>query len=147
VGGYLDIIQHRQVIEQPDVLKGPGNAASAYGIGRKPLDVFITEADTAFVGFIYAGDEIKDGGLAGPVGADQADQFAFFHVKDEVQHCAQAAKRFVEIIYFQKDSFSSTPNLAKCLSAQFFIAHQSLRPEDHHNDQNKGVENHSDGWE
>ena len=76
VAADQDVLQRRHVGEQPDVLERPGDArlddlAAAWAAGPLP-----SNDDLALGGQVQAGEAVEERGLAGAVGADQADDLA-----------------------------------------------------------------------
>src|SRR5688500_7893340 len=70
---HHDVRDDRQVPEGPRVLEGTGDAALNDVPGTKAADVLVIENDATGVRPKNVGDESKQRGLAGAVGADQAD--------------------------------------------------------------------------
>ena len=68
----LDVILHGEVLEQPDVLEGSGNAHLIELIGLFARRVLPIQQDGAPGGMVYVGEQVEHGGLACTVGADQA---------------------------------------------------------------------------
>jgi hypothetical protein len=66
-------------------LERTGDTAARQFLGRKAGDRCPIETDLAAVGPVEPGNEIEQGGLAGAVRADDADQFAFGEVEIDVR--------------------------------------------------------------
>ena len=98
--GDLDIVQDRQVGEQPDVLEGPGDAPLRDLVGFETDQAFAVELHLARCRFIDAGHQVESGGLAGAVRADQADQLALVDFHIEVGDRFQTAELFGQLIDF-----------------------------------------------
>jgi len=98
--GDLDIVQDRQVGEQPNVLEGAGDAPLRDLVGFEPDQAFPVELHLAGRRFIDAGHQVEGGGFAGAVGADQADQLALVDFHVEVGDRFQPAKLFGQLIDF-----------------------------------------------
>src|SRR5581483_6290607 len=70
------VLQGGHVVEQPDVLKRPGDAACGDLVGRQIGDVGAVEVDPAAVQRVDPGDEVEERGLASAVRADHRDDRA-----------------------------------------------------------------------
>ena len=70
--GGLDILNHRHVVEQADVLKGPRYAGLHELIGLFPVQGHPVQQDGALRGNIHAGEEVEHSGFSRAVGPDQA---------------------------------------------------------------------------
>jgi hypothetical protein len=87
-----DIIQDGQPAENPDNLEGPGNAKSVDRVGFETDDVFFLEEDLALVGRIITRDQVDQGRLARPVGADQPNDLSGSNGKGDLFDSAEATK-------------------------------------------------------
>jgi hypothetical protein len=58
-------------------------------------DVVAVEADHAAIGGDEAGDHVENGGLAGAIGAEQADRLAVAQLQSGVLHDGPAAITFL----------------------------------------------------
>ena len=90
--GDADVVEHRHVGPQADVLEGARHAQGGDPVrfeagGRSPAD-----ADGAGAWLVEAADQVEDGGLAGAVGADQPDHFTLIEAHVEIGYCAQPAE-------------------------------------------------------
>jgi len=71
-----DVLPDRQVAEQSDVLEGAGDAGDGEGLGLRAGQLVLAEADAPPARPQHAGQQVEGGGLAGAVGADQAQHLA-----------------------------------------------------------------------
>jgi hypothetical protein len=69
------------VLEQLDVLKGPGDAAGSDLVGRHLRDVLVAEDEAALARIVDAADHVEDGGLARAVGADDGEDLPRLHLE------------------------------------------------------------------
>jgi hypothetical protein len=60
-------------VEQADVLERPGHAERGHFVGRQADDGGVLEEHGARGRLVDAGDRVEEGGLAGAIRADQAD--------------------------------------------------------------------------
>ena len=72
VHAHLHVVFHREVVEQADVLEGPGDARPVDLGGVHAVGVFAVQQNGALGGLIDLGQQVEDGGFAGAVGADEA---------------------------------------------------------------------------
>ena len=86
------IVLHRHVAEQADILKRAGDAEPVGLHGIHARGVASVEKDGAHRGLVYLGQQVKHGGLARAVGADQARDFRFADDEVEILHGMQAAE-------------------------------------------------------
>ena len=66
--GHLDIVENRQVVEQPHRLERAGDALGDDAVRLEMADRGAVDADGAPVGRHEAGDDVEQGALAGAVG-------------------------------------------------------------------------------
>ena len=96
------VLEHRQPLERPRDLRGSADAAVAAHVGRSLVSVLAAEADGAVVGTQVTGDEVEQRGLAGAVGADDAEGLALGNVEREVLHHLKRAEALREVDDFQQ---------------------------------------------
>ena len=72
----LDVVGAIHAVEHAHELEGAREAEAGDLVRRHPGDVAPVEADDAGIRRQRAGDQIQRGGLAGAVGAEQADDLA-----------------------------------------------------------------------
>ena len=84
VEGDLDVVEHRHVAEEADVLKSPRDPAARDPAGTLPRDVGVVEADGAGGGRVDAGDDVEHGRLPRAVRADEPVQLAGLDLQIQV---------------------------------------------------------------
>ncbi len=103
-------LQRRQVgIELVD-LEGARQPAQHARVHGKARDVLAFEQDLAAIRHQHAGEQIDDGGLARPVGADQRVAGALLDFQREVARHLQAAERFLQVPGFEGDGHDASPS-------------------------------------
>ena len=78
-----DVVEDRQRQRQARALEGARDAGMVDGLRRGMGDVATAESDAAGIGRVDAGHDVEEGGLAGAVGTDQAENLALAHVEVE----------------------------------------------------------------
>jgi len=68
-----DVVRHRQLAEDRGFLRQVADAGAGAAVHGQVGDVLLVDADHALVGADQADDHVEAGGLAGAVGAEQAD--------------------------------------------------------------------------
>ena len=68
-----DVVQHRQVLEQLDVLEGPGNSQFGNAVGFHAQETVTAEADRTLLRVVDAVETIEDRGLACSVWPDDGE--------------------------------------------------------------------------
>jgi hypothetical protein len=86
------VVLDRQLAERAHDLEGARDAGGADLVGPQAIQALAGESNLALVGRIDAGNQVEGRGLAGPVGADQADQPALGHVEGDPLRRLQAAE-------------------------------------------------------
>ena len=81
-----DIVKHAERRKQADVLKGAGDAARGNAIGLLADNGLTVEKNCSAGRLIDAGDQIKRGGFARPVGTDEGDEFAAPDLQIQFRH-------------------------------------------------------------
>jgi hypothetical protein len=76
-----DVVEHRHVREEGDVLEGAGDAQLGGLVGLHPHDRLALPADVALLGPVHLVDAVEDRRLAGAVGADDREQLALVDVE------------------------------------------------------------------
>ena len=87
------VVDDRYLLEQPDVLEGPGKAEPADPVGAQTTDVAAVERDRARRQGKHSGDQVHDRRLAGAVRTDQPGHASGRHVEGDViggSHAAEA---------------------------------------------------------
>jgi len=83
-GAQAHVVQNAQFLKKPDVLKGAGNTRSADAVAGPAGDVLTLKFYAPPADLEQTGDQVEDGGLPRAVGADEARQFACFHLQGEI---------------------------------------------------------------
>ncbi len=96
--GDLHILENAQPVEDVDHLVGPADAFAADLVGRQPGDVLSLEEDAARIGGELAGDQVKEGGLAGTVGADDGHDLPVSDREGGSGHGHEPVERFLQFI-------------------------------------------------
>jgi len=76
VGADDDVLQRRHLPPQPNVLERPRNPQPGDLVAFQPAQWLTVEHNRAGAGSVHPGDRVEAGGLAGTVGADQAQDLA-----------------------------------------------------------------------
>ena len=92
VAGHLHMLKHSHMPPQPQILEGPAKAHCGDLVGLKAHNILAIQDDSTFSRFIDAADQVKDGGLASPVGPDQPSDLAGFDLQVVVVDGPQTAK-------------------------------------------------------
>lgn len=92
VHGDLNILQHSEVLKEPDILKGSGNSHMhkliRLFVGNDPLLKLVFAGALA----ILTGKNIENRCFACTIGADKADQFAFLKPQRKVLQSVETRK-------------------------------------------------------
>ena len=80
------------VVEQADVLEGPGDAGLVHLHGVHAMGVLSVQEDGTVGGLVDLGEQVKHGGLSRAVGADEAGDLRAADGEVEVVHGFQAAE-------------------------------------------------------
>ena len=92
VAADQQVLQHRGVLEQLDVLKGAGDTPTGDGVRRHARDVRAVEHQPPAGRLVDAADQVEDGALAGAVRADDGEDLALLHVEGHSIHGPDAAE-------------------------------------------------------
>ena len=92
--GNFNIVKHRQFLKKSNILKGSGDSQSSTLIGSQAGNISVVKIDMASAGSEDTGKQVKYGGLAGPVGSDQADQFTLMNLDAVIRQGGDAAESF-----------------------------------------------------
>ena len=100
MGADPDIVEHRQVGKQRDVLEGAADADLGDPVRRARQDALAFHQDVAGARLIEPAEAIEERRLAGAVRSDQAEDLALVHVErhaiqrdDAAEHDADVANR------------------------------------------------------
>ena len=96
-GAQADVVQDAQLLEQADILKGPGNPGGGDAVAAPVADVLAPEGDPAGADGEDPGDEIEHGGLAGAVGPDEPHQLPGENLQGKIGQGLEAAETVGEI--------------------------------------------------
>ena len=97
-----DIVEHRKVIDEMDVLESARHAQSCNRVGLAARNVVSKKRHTALVARIKSRDDVQQSRLAGSVGADEADDFALLAGKTNTVEGLNAAERECDIVDSQQ---------------------------------------------
>jgi hypothetical protein len=92
--GDFNIVKDRQFLKKPNILKGSGDTQRSTLIGSQAGNIPVVEVDMATGGSEDTGKQVEYGGLAGPVGSDQADQFTPADLDTVICQGGDAAESF-----------------------------------------------------
>ena len=87
-----DVLAHGHGAEEGEVLEGSADAEIGDAVGRRPQQRAALEEDVALVRGVEAAEAIEKGGLAGAVGADQADDLPLVDVEGDAVESDDAAE-------------------------------------------------------
>ena len=99
---HQNIFQNGHAGEEADVLEGAGYAAVDDFMRFLAHHGFAIEAHVPFGHLVYAGDQVEDGGLAGAVRSDDAEDFPFVYVEGHIGNSGEATELFHYVFHFQK---------------------------------------------
>ena len=100
MGADADVVHHREVRKQRDVLEGAADADLGDPVRRPRQDARAFHQDVAGRRLIEPGEAVEERGLAGAVRSDQAEDWPLMHVEghaiernDAAEHDADVANR------------------------------------------------------
>ena len=100
MGADANVVEHRQIGKQRDVLEGAADADLGDPVRRARQDAYAFHQDIAGARLIESGEAVEQRRLAGAVRSDQAEDCALVHVKghavqrdDAAEHDADVANR------------------------------------------------------
>jgi hypothetical protein len=79
-----DVVEYAHMAEQRQILEGPADAQFRPVIGRHAGHVAALEENQAFGRVVATGDAVDHRGLAGPVRADDREQFALVDLEADI---------------------------------------------------------------
>ena len=100
--GDADVVENGETWEETDVLEGAGDAVCGDVVGLFADDAVLIEKNFPFGRLIDAGDEIENGGFAGAVGTDEADEFTFADLEIQGRDGSEAAEADGAATEFEK---------------------------------------------
>ena len=92
MGTDQDVVHDAQIAEDAAELERARDPSRRQPFRRKAGDVLPLEADIAGIGPVEPGHEIEQGGLAGAVRADDADQLALGEIEVDAVDSGEAAE-------------------------------------------------------
>ena len=107
------VFEHRHADERPAQLEGACNAQPHDAVRSHAANRFAIEQDLAAIGRNEAGQQVVERGLAGAVGAKDADDFAFFDLHADALDRMQATKAFVQIANGKERHAEAFPRRAR----------------------------------
>jgi hypothetical protein len=102
----LYILQNRQIVKEPNILKGARDALADYFVRRKSMNRLSREIYAAGIRFVDARNQVEDGGLSRPIWPDQADNLVVFDRHVKAVNGLDAPERFRHLLEFKKHLFS-----------------------------------------
>ena len=96
------ILRHRNIRQQVDLLIDGGDACIERGLGRARGDIDAVEANNSTIACEYAGDHLDQGGFAGAVLPEQRVNFAGAEGEIDILQRAQRAKTLAEPAHLKK---------------------------------------------
>jgi hypothetical protein len=87
-----NVIQHREIFEQPDVLERAGYSTADDLVSLMTDKILAFEYDFPFGWPVNACDQVKHGGLPGAIGADDRYEFTGLQLEVEILYRPQTAK-------------------------------------------------------
>jgi hypothetical protein len=93
------VLPHTHAAEQRQVLKGAADAQFGYTVTGQTLQRLPVKHDGAALEVVQAGQAVEQGGLAGPVGADQADDLTRVDLEGNAVQGDDTAEAHADIPY------------------------------------------------
>ena len=106
----FDIVKNCKIVKKSDILKCPGDAGLIDIHNSLSSGVFSVKKDRASGGFIYFGEQVKDGRLACAVGTDQSYDFFIVNSEIEIIDGRQSAEIDSQLFDFQNGGLISVHN-------------------------------------
>ena len=104
-----NIVQHRQVLEQADVLEGAGYSRLVNLDSVHPGGVLGVQKNGPPRGVVYLGEKIEHRRLSRPVRADQRGNLGAADSDIEVVHCCQSAEVNAQVARLQNGDLVHIP--------------------------------------
>ena len=102
VGAQVQVLGHRQAGENAASFRDHRNAFRDNFMRLERVDIFTFEQDLALARFLDATNGTQGGGFAGSVGADQGDDFSFFHRQRDAFERMNVAVIGVNVLNFEQ---------------------------------------------
>ena len=109
VKAQLYVVLHGEVVEEADVLEGTGDARLVDLDGVHGVGVHSVQEDGAPGGLVDLGEQVKDGGLARAVGADEAGDLGAADGHIELVDGGEAAEVDAQVAALQDGAFVHVP--------------------------------------
>jgi hypothetical protein len=94
----LNVIQHRKLIAQTDVLKRAGKTPLRNSEGTEMMNIPPFEFDAPRRRLIHPGEEVEERGFSGSIRADQPFQRTRWKIMREARDGFQSPKRNTDIL-------------------------------------------------
>ena len=116
-----NVFQHGHTGEEADILEGTCDAEIDDLIRLLAFDGGAVQDDIPFGHLIHAGDQVENGGLAGAVWPDDAEDLPFVYMEGHIGNSGEAAELFHYIFHFEQHQFfpPSTAFLLNFLEIHF----------------------------
>ena len=129
--GHHDVLENRHVGEQADVLEGPGDAPGGDLVGVETEQRLTLEHDVAGGRCDHSRDHVEEGGLPGPVGANDRDDLSLVDMEVKIGECVETTEGHAQVLNVEQTfaHAGATPPLAASSSSSFACAfnHASCR--------------------
>ena len=118
--GDQNVIEDRQIREEPDVLEGPGDAELRDGIRGVATEIAAVELHGTGGRGVDAGDAVERRRLTGTIRADQGDDLATVDLEREAIDRAYAAELHDDVLHLEDIFFYFTHLCASIFFTVFF---------------------------
>src|ERR1019366_2592058 len=105
---YQHILKDSHIVEKPDILKGTRNTTRYNLVGTYSSNRVPFQTNIARCRFIDTGNKIKNGGLAGTVWADDADNLFRVNYQVHILNGNQTSETFGYCAQFQESAACCT---------------------------------------
>jgi hypothetical protein len=107
----IEIFQHAHAPERAGHLEGPAQPRPRYLVGLVLVNPLAVQINRAAVGLDRPVEHVGQRGLAGAVGADQADQFRPIDLERDAFQGMEPAEAFMQVLYNEVDHFAAPASL------------------------------------
>ncbi len=97
-----EVLQHRGIFKQLNVLEGTGDTESRDFMGRQMRDRLAFEDDLPGTQPVEVADEVEDGRLAGAVRSDQREDLMRQDLEGHIVHGLEAAELHREVLRLEQ---------------------------------------------
>src|SRR5262249_13372554 len=125
---HPEVLPDRELVEEPDVLKGARDPESEAPVRRRPGNVAVAKDDVARRHRKDAANEVDGGALARAVGADKAHDLALAHGEVELVDGAHAAEIFREALELKHERAQAWRERGVKRLRSMRAARSSMRP-------------------